>query len=212
MRIWTIAAFAFALTGCATAVYDSLDRRGVDARTILVERTGDFRSDALAAKTAVEKAEAALAAIDGFDGAALARRIDSVRAEGQSAALAAQDFRLSADSLKAASARYFGAREEELALMKTSEESLRAAQAGLDASKAAYRTLLSALDSSTLRLSPALSLFDAEVTALRKSPTSGVGASARIGQRNAARASAKEAGAGLAATIAAADAFVGTLN
>jgi hypothetical protein len=212
MRILTIAAFAFTLTGCATAVYDSLDRRGVDARTILIERTGEFRSDALAAKAAVEKAEATLAAIDGLDGGALARRIDSARADGQSAALAAQDFRLSADSLKAACARYFGAREEELALMKTSEESLRAAQADLDASRAAYRTLLSAIDSSILRLSPALILYDAEVAALRKSPTSGVGASARLEERNAASASTKEAGVGLAATIAAADAFVGTLK
>jgi len=212
MRMLTIAAFALALTGCATAVYDSLERRGVDAKMILVERTGDFRSDALAARSAIEKTDAALAAIDGLDGAALARRIDGARADGASAALAAQDYRLSADSMMAASARYFSAREEELALMKTSEESLRAAQADLDASKAAYRALLSAHDASILRLSAALSLFDAEVAALRRSPTSGAGASARISERDAARASAKEASIGLAATIAAADAYVGALN
>ncbi len=212
MRILTIAVLSLALTGCATAVYDSLDRRGVNSQAILVERAGEFRADAAGAKAAIEKAEASLAGIDGLDGAALSRKIDGTRAAGQDAALAAQDFRLSADSLKAASARYFGAREEELSLMKTSEEALRAAQAQLDASKDAYRSLLSTNDAANLRLSPALSLHDAEVTALRKSPTSGVAADARSAERAAARAAARDAAAGLQAAIAGADKFVGTLK
>lgn len=212
MRLLTIALFALALPGCATNVYDSLDRRGVDAKTVLVGRAGEFRSDAVAARSAMAKAQSALEAIEGSDGAALARLIDGVRSEGQNAALAAQDLRLSADSLKAASARYFGAREEELALLTTDDAQRAAAQDNLEASKEAYRRLLSALDASSLRLSPALSLIDAEATALRQNPTSGITANARRHERAAARAAATDAQDGIAATIDAADNFVRVLK
>lgn len=212
MRILTIAALLLAITGCATAVYDSLDRRGVDARSILVERVADLRADAAAAKTALANAETALAGIDGADGVALSRKIDAARAAGQGAALAAQDLRLSAGSVKAASARYFGAREEELNLMKTSEEDVRAAETQLDASKDAYKKMLDAVDAANFRLSPALSLYDAEMTALKKSPTSGVAAVARESERAAARQAAREAAISLDAAVAGADRFAQSLK
>ncbi|MFZ5618488.1 MAG: DUF2959 family protein, partial [Pseudomonadota bacterium] len=162
MRILTIAA-ALTLAGCASAVYDSLERRGVDAKAVLIERVMELRADTAAAKSSMDGAKTALAAIDGLEGAALARQIDHARAAGEDAALAAQGVRLSSDSMKTAAGRYFAAREEELSLLKTSEENLRAAEEELARATGAYRAYVSTLDAASLRLSPALSLYDAEV-------------------------------------------------
>lgn len=212
MRVLTFMALMLALPGCATGVYDSLDRRGVDARSVLAERIAEMRSDAVVARTAVSSAENELAAIDGADGAALAKKIDAARAAGQNAALAAQDLRLSTDSASAASARYFSAREEELAIIKTNEEDLRAAKARLEAGKKAYRTMLDAIDAATFRLSPALSLYDAEMVILKKNPTSGVAARSREAERDAARNAARDAVEGLDRAVAATDRFAESLK
>lgn len=212
MRILTIAAAALMLAGCASAVYDSLDRRGVDAKTVLIQRVTELRADAAAAKSGMDGARTALAAIDGLEGAALARQIDRARAAGEDAALAAQGVRLSADSMKTAAGRYFAAREEELGLLKTSEANLRAAKEALARATGAYRAYVSTLDAASLRLSPALSLYDAEVTALRKSPTSAAAAAARAGERANALAAALDAGNGLVAATNEADRFLETLE
>lgn len=211
MRMLMIAA-SLALAGCATAVNDSLDRRGVDARTLLIERVTETREDAGRASGAFDKAGDALGAIAGLDGAALARQLDQARAAGQNAALAAQDFRLSVDTVKAAGERYFRKAEEELSLMKTSEENFRAAEAALNAAEDAHRDYVSAVDAAKLRLSPALSLYDAEVTALRRNATSRIAAESRAAERAATIAASKDASAGLVAAAAAADRYLGALK
>lgn len=211
MRLLIIAA-GLALSACASAVYDSLDRRGVDSATILAERASDLRTDIVAAQAALAKAGSALSAIDGKGGAPLARALDQARAAGQEAALGVQDVRLSYDSMKAASARYFADQERDLGLMKTSAENYRAAEKKLSAVKDAYRVAASALDGASLRLSPALSLYDAEITALRKAPTSAVAAEARAPSRTAAIAATSDAAASLEAAADAADRFLAALK
>jgi len=211
MRMLMIAV-SLALAGCATAVNDSLDRRGVDARTTLIERLTEARDDASRAGAAFDKAGDTLDAISGLDGAALARQLDQARAAGQDAALAAQDFRLSLDTAKTAGERYFFKAEEELSLMKTSEENYRAAEAALNATKDAHRDFTSSFDAARLRISPALSLYDAEVTALRRNATSRIAADSRAATRAATIAASKEASNGLAAATAAADRYLGALK
>ena len=211
MRMLLVAA-ALALAGCATAVNDSLDRRGVDAQTMLAERVTTTRADALEASAQIRNAGAALGAIAELDGAALARQLDQARAAGQDAALAAQDFRLSVDTVKAAGERYFRQAEEELSLMKTGEEEIKAAEAKLAAVAGANRDFIAAADAAKLRLSPALSLHDAEVTALRRNATSRIAAEARASERASALRAAESAGDGLAAAAAAADRYLDALK
>lgn len=211
MRMLIFAA-ALALAGCATAVNDSLDRRGIDARTTLIDRITTARDDAGKAGAAVGNAGAALGAIAGLDGAALSRGLDQARAAGQDAALAAQDFRLSVDTVKAAGERYFREADEEMSLMKTSEDTLRAAQAELTAIKDAHLEFLGAAGAARLRLSPALSLYDAEVTALRRNATSRIAAESRAADRAATIGAVAEAQGGLVAAAAAADRYLDALK
>ena len=211
MRMLMIAA-ALLMTGCASAVYDSLDRRGVDSVDVLKERAGTLRAELRDAETSMIKAADALAAVDGLDGAALARRLDLARSEGQSAALAAQDMRLAADSMKAASERYFADKERELSLMKPDDAAYRASADRLAASGVAYRAFLTATDAASLRLSPALSLYDAEVVALRKAPTSGAAVAARASSRASTVTAAREAAQSLNAAGAEGDRFLAALN
>ena len=96
--------------------------------------------------------------------------------------------------------------------MKTSEETLRAAEAELSAIDAAHRAFISAADAAKLRLSPALSLYDAEVTALRRNATSRLFADSRAGERASAIAASTEAQDGLTAATAAANRYLEALN
>lgn len=212
MRVLTIFAACLSLAGCASAVYDSLDRRGVDSETVFAARAEELRNAAAGGKSAFGAAADALAAVDGLDGQALARQIDKARAAEEDAALAAQDLRLAGDSLSAARGRYFREKEEELRLMKTSAENLRAAQARLASVQEADRAISTALSAANLRMSPALSLYDAEIVALRKNAASGVFAAARSGERAAAVEAAKAARDSLGALAAEADRFLGTLR
>lgn len=210
LRALTIAA-ALALTGCASAVYDSLERRGVDAKTVLTDRVTDAREDAVAAAAKVEAAGAALAAAKGLEGPALARQLDLARASAQDAAVAAQDVRLSTDTVGANGERYFREWEEEIGLYETPAEQ-EAARAKLKAQGAAFGALGGTLRAASLRLSPALTLLNEEVGVLRQNPTSGVVVKSRAARIDAAAASAREAAAALRAAGAEADRFLAALE
>ncbi len=210
-RLFLLAAFALLSAGCASAVYDSLDRRGVDAKTVLAGRVTDARDDALAAAGKVEAASAALGAAKSLDGADLARQLSAALGASQAAAGAAQDLRLSTNSAGASGARYFEAWEQEIALLDSATE--RDAAAGrLKAQADAHMRLGAALNGASLRLSPALSLLNEEVAALRKSPTSGVAVKSRAGRIDAAAAASGDAAAGLRDAAAEAERFLSTLN
>jgi len=211
MRFALFAA-ALALCGCATAVNESLDRRGVDSRSLLAERLGDVRGDAARADAAFSTAAGALSAIDGLDGAALARRLDQAAAAGQDAALAAQDLRLSVSTANAAAGRYFRKRDEEISLMKTSAENLAAAQAELNALHGADAKFNATFDATRLRLSAALSLYDAETKALRRNATSRIAAEARASERAATLAAVADARSNLSSLVDATDGYLGALK
>ncbi len=197
--------------GCASAVYDSLERRGVDSKTVLEGRVREAREDALAAASKLDVASAALAAAKGLEGASLARQIDAARAGAQDAAVAAQDVRLSADTVGASGARYFRKWEEEIALYDTAAERDAAADR-LKSQAAAHKRLGGALGAASLRLSPALTLLNEEVAALRRNPTSGVLVKSRADRIDAAGASAGEASAALREAAAEADRFLMNLR
>lgn len=197
--------------GCASAVYDSLERRGVDAKIVLEGRVRDARDDALAAASKLDAASAALTAAKGLEGASLARQIDAARAGAQDAAIAAQDVRLSADTVGASGARYFQQSEEEIALYDTAAERDAAANR-LKAQASAHKQLGGALGAAILRLSPALTLLNEEVAALRKNPTSGVLVRSRESRIDAAGASARDATSALREAAAEADRFLAALN
>lgn len=210
LRALTIAAM-LALAGCASAVYDSLERRGVDAKTVLTGRTQEARDDALAAAARIETAAGALSAVRGLEGPALARQIDAARAGAQDAALAAQDLRLSTDTVGASGARYFAEWEEEIGLYQTQAEQDGAA-AKLKTQADAHRKLGAALSAASLRLSPALTILNDEIAVLRKNPTSGVVVASRAARIDAAGAAAAEAAAALRSAGAEADCFLAALN
>jgi hypothetical protein len=210
-RLFLVTALALLAAGCASAVYDSLDRRGVDAKTILADRVADARDDAVAAATKVEAAAAALSAAKGLDGPDLARQLSAALGASQDAAVAAQDLRLSTGAAGASGARYFEAWEKEITLLDSATE--RDSAAGrLKAQADAHRKLGAALNAASLRLSPALTLLNDEVTALRKSPTSGVAARSRAGRIDAAAAASGDAAAGLREAAAEAERFLAALN
>ncbi len=211
VRTLTIAAMALAAASCASAVYDSLERRGVDARTVLIERVTGAGEDASAAAVRIDAAGDALASVKGLDGPELSRQIGSARASAQDAALAAQDLRLSADTAKAAGARYFREWEEEISLYETPAERESAA-ARLKAQSIAHRSFLGALDSASLALSPALTLITDEVGVLRKNPTSEVVAASRAGRIDAARRAASDASAKLRSASAEADGILAAMK
>ncbi|MDZ7628526.1 MAG: DUF2959 family protein [Parvularculaceae bacterium] len=209
-RTLTITAM-LALTGCASAVYDSLERRGVDAKIILSDRVEDARDDAAAAATKIEAAAGALAAAKGFEGPALARQIGMARANAQDAAVAAQDLRLSTDTVGASGERYFQEWEEEIGLYQTPTER-EAAAARLKSQAEAHRKLGGALSAASLRLSPALTILNDEIAILRKNPTSGVVAASRAARIDAASKASAEAAASLRSAGAEADRFLTALN
>lgn len=209
-RTLTIAAM-LALTGCASAVYDSLERRGIDARSVLTERVADARGDALAAAAKIEFAAAALTAVKGLDGPALARKLDAARGSAQDAAVAAQDVRLSADTVGASGARYFRGWEEEIGLYQTPGEQ-EAAAAKLKSQAEAHKRLGGAFSAANLRLSPALTLLNDEIAVLRENPTSGVVAASRSARIDAAASASAEAAAALRAAGGEADRFLTVLN
>ncbi|MFN0024393.1 MAG: DUF2959 family protein [Parvularculaceae bacterium] len=211
VRTLTIAAMALAAAGCASAVYDSLERRGVDAKTVLIERVTDAGEDASAAADAIDAAGNALAGARGLDGPGLSRQIGSARASAQGAALAAQDLRLSADTAKAAGARYFREWEEEIGLYETPTER-EAATARLKAQSSAHRSFLGAIDSAGLALSPALTLITDEIDVLRKNPTSGVVVASRAARIDAARRAATDASAKLRSAAAEAGGFLAAVK
>lgn len=204
MRNFMIAA-AIALSGCATAVNDSLERRGVDSGAVFIERLDDARAAMTVASESFAAASAALEAVDALDGPALAQQSNKVRAAGQDAALAAQDLRLSLDSAGSAGERYFRDKENELTLIGKDQEAREMAASKLAASQTAWRTFETASDAAALRLSPALSLYDAEATALRRDPTSGLVAAARAKSRAGALSSVSDVLASLDAAIRAND-------
>lgn len=204
-------AAALALAGCASAVYDSLERRGIDARTVLAGRVADARDDAFAAAAKVEAAGAALAAAKGLEGPALARQLDAARASAGDAAVAAQDVRLATDTVGANGERYFREWDEEIGLYQTPAEQ-EAARAKLAAQREAFGKLGGALGSARLRLSPALSLLNEEIAVLRENPTSGVVVTSRAARIEAANAAAKEAGGALRTAGAEAERFLAALG
>jgi len=206
-----LAALMMVSAGCASAVYDSLERRGVDAKAVLEGRVRDAREDALAAAAKIDAAAMALGAATSLDGPALARQVDAARAGAQDAAVAAQEVRLSADTVGASGARFFREWEEEIALYETAAER-EAAATRLKAQGEAHKRLVGALGAANLRLSPALSLLNEEVAALRKNPTSGVVAKSRAGRIDAAAKAAGDASAALRDAAAEADRFLAKLK
>ena len=210
-RRFVFAALALLASGCASAVYDSLDRRGVDAKTILADRVADARDDALAAAAKVDAAAAALSAAKSLDGPELARQLSAALGASQDAAVAAQDLRLSTNAAGASGARYFEVWEQEIGLLDSATER-DAESSRLKAQADAHRKLGAALNAASLRLSPALSLINEEVATLRKSPTSGVAARSRAGRIDAASAASGEAAAGSREAAAEADRFLAVLN
>lgn len=211
MRNLIIAA-ALALGGCATGVYDSLERRGIDSGAVFVERLDNTLADMLVASKSLSASSAALAAIDQLDGAALARQSNEVKAAGQDVALAARDLRLSLDSAKAAAARYFRASEDELTLMESNVGGRDAAGNKLAATNAAWRSFEAASDAAALRLSPALSLYNAEASALRRNPSSGLAAASRAKSRAGAISAVGDVRASLDIAVKAGDVLRTALN
>lgn len=201
-----------ALGACATPVNDSLERRGVDARMVLAGRVTDARADAMKAKSSIDAAADALGEVEGLDGSALASQLARARAAGQDAALAAQDLRLSRESADDAAGRYIGKQEERLSLIRATADAYERMVARLDAMKASVQSFSNAYKGASLRLSPALSLYDAEVSALRRNATSGVAAQARRAEREAAIDAARSASASLDGAIAAADGLLGAIE
>jgi len=212
MRAIAIVCITLFLTGCASAVYDSLDRRGVSSTDILQQRLVEFRSDAIAGEKSLNNAVAALDAIEGLDREPLALQLNRTRAAGNDAALASQQFRLSSDSLEAAASRYFDDQHSELSALKSDDQSLQAKKSKLDASEKAFRSLSQTIDATKLRLSPALSLYDAEVTALRRKPTDGAFAASRASKRDAAKSASKEVADSLKRVLSEAAAFKAHLS
>lgn len=209
-RILSIAAM-LAAAGCASAVYDSLERRGIDARSVLQSRVVEAQTDASAAAAGIEAAVSALVATRGLEGAPLARQIDAARANAQAAAVAAQDVRLSTETAGAAGARYFREWEEEIGLYETEAERAAAA-ARLDSQAKALADLSASLRAAGLRLSPALVLVNDEIAVLRKNPTSGVVVTSRAARIDAAARAAAEAAVSLRAAASEADRFLAALK
>ncbi len=174
-----------ALSACASNVYDSLDRRGIDSADIFAQRVSELNLRLGTTRTEMEKAGAAMAAINGQDGAALSRSLTIARAAYQDALAASENMRLASDSMSAAASRYFSDRERDISLLPEGGESARAAQAQLQSVGAAYNTYLSHLKSARVRLSPAITVYGAEVETLRRSPTSGAVAASRASSRDA---------------------------
>jgi hypothetical protein len=206
-----VAALSLLAAGCASAVYDSLERRGVDAKTVLAGRVEEARDDALIAATKVEAAGAALGAAKSLDGPSLARQLSVALGAVEDAAVAAQDVRLSADGVGASGARYFEAWEEEIGLYQTAAERDEALSR-LKAQAGAHRALVGALGAASLRLSPALALLNDEVATLRKNPTSAVVVNSRAARIDAAVAASGEASAALREAAAEADRFLAILS
>lgn len=210
LRALTIAA-ALALTGCASAVYDSLERRGVDARAVLIDRVGDARDDAVLTATRLEAAARELSDAKTLEGPMLARQLDMARASAQDAAVAAQDLRLSGESMSASGARYLREWEEEIALYQTPDEK-EAAAAKLKAQAEALDQLSVLFSTANLSVSPALTLLNEEIAELRKNPTSGVVVTSRAGRIDAATDAAVEAARVLRNISLGADRFLFSLS
>ena len=194
-------AFVLSLCGCATAVNDSLDRRGVDPGALLTKRIDEARNRASQTEKAFAEAVGALAKIDRLEGAELAHQLDLARAAGQNSSVATQELRLSVNSAKEAAARYFKRRSNELALTKSNTEAAAAMEFTLRIANERHKNFVVAFNAANLRLSPALKLYNSEVAKLRENATSQIAAEARKDERASAINAVDDARDGLAGIV-----------
>lgn len=184
MRLTFLAAAVLSLSSCATAVYDSLDRRGVDAAQILDARISAVRDDATAAIQSLNTERNAIAAIGGLDGAPLARHLDKAKAAHGDASIAAQSYRLTIDNARLAGDRYLNAKTEEIRYLDASE--ISAARDALNSAMAVLGNFHSAATAARLAISPALTVSNQEISLLRQHSTSGAFAASRTTERQTA--------------------------
>jgi hypothetical protein len=191
MRIIAIIAAALAVASCASAVHDSLERRGVDSGAVLQIRVDEAVSDARLARASLKNAADALRAVDSLSESALPRQIEKIYAAGADAGVRAQDLRASTDSMKSAGARFLSDRAAEIGFMDDPAHKA-AEQAKLDAARDARTRILDAFTGANLRANAAVTVYNAEAAFMRRNISAAAVAS-RASERASALSLAEDA-------------------
>lgn len=126
-RLFLALAFLSLAGGCASAVYDSLESRGVTAGDVARARALETGDAAGRAKGAAARAIEAVGVVDSASGAALSRAVNNVAAAEDALLREARFFRQRINNWRAASERALADRQAALGYY-TVEERTRAAE------------------------------------------------------------------------------------
>lgn len=190
MRRTIIAAALLVAAGCATAVSDSLERRGVSTRDVAMQRLDAVADAAENSASSLRRADSELIAVAGLDGSALANQIGKAGAACDGAAHAAQNLRIEMRTARDAGARWFTSWNADLAYQST--EARRREEAALDAAKARHLRLMADFDLAAAATDGAVAKCADETDFLKKNPSK-LAASAHRGAREAFSAAAADA-------------------
>lgn len=172
-RLRTLAfasALLFLLPGCAgvvdNAVYDTLERFGVEKRHILADRIEDGREDQQEAQEQFQTTLDAFQALTGFDGGELEDVYQKLQGELEDSEDRAQDVRDRIASIEEVAADLF--EEWEFEVVQISDARLRGVSQGkMDATKESYGRVVTAMKRAADRMDPVLTAFNDRVLFLK---------------------------------------------
>ena len=154
------------VTGCATAYYDALERRGIEKRDILADRVTEARTEQAKAQAVFTTALDEFRALVKVDAPALeAKYDDMVKALDQSTKQATQ-VRQRIDAVDDVGRRLFREWESELKLFE-SDDLRRRSQTQLIATQRDYDRLMSAMNQAADSMDPVLSIYRDQVLFLK---------------------------------------------
>lgn len=166
--------------GCASAVYDSLESRGVTAGDVARERALETGDAARRTKNAAARAVEALDAVDSASGPALARAINDVAAAEDSLLRESRFLRQRINNWRAASERDLADKRAALGYY-SGEERVRAEQE-FDTAGARQTRQIAAFSRADRDVSNALNLLQHERELLRNTPNAAAAGSRREGR------------------------------
>ena len=165
-HICAILLVAFALTGCQTAYYETMERFGKHKRDILVDRIEEARDDQEAVKEEFASALEEFTSVVEFDGGALEehyKRLDAALNRSESRAYAVRN---SINDVERVAEALFKEWEAELAEY-TSDDLRRKSATQLNDTRERYATLMRAMYQAESKLEPVLVPFRDQVLYLK---------------------------------------------
>lgn len=156
----------FALAGCSSLYYNTLEQFGIEKRQILVDRVEEARDAQQEARDQFVSALDEFSALINFDGGELEDLYDTLSTEFERSQARAQTVSERIDRVEDVSEALFEEWEDELELY-TSEELRRSSAESLRDTRERYGELIAAMRQAESRMVPVINSFQDQVLFLR---------------------------------------------